>query len=226
MLHPNQVFSIEGSPAWLYIQGFQVRWHLKILKSLKKEVETLTQCSGGSLIHHPDTFFQGEISKQKSLKGLFVRNSLKTGGREGGRSISHDLKVLWVEMLLQLSCIPFHCADVNSCKRSPGRSSGFAVITDSRSYSGMPPAGIFPFIYPRDELLCGHIPSLEGKRQSWPFLSFSVNVLFVFLVKGCPEALWKVQLCKGALVMWDWEKGCRCQKKRWEWMWVKETRKK
>lgn len=99
-------------------------------------------------------------------------NNLKTegkeeGGTEGERSSSssHNLKVPWVEMLLQLSCIPFHCADGNSCKRSPGCSSGFVVITDSRSYSGMPPAGIFPVNYPGDELLCGHIPSLEAKRH-------------------------------------------------------------
>lgn len=135
-----------------------------------------------------------------SLKCLFVRNNLKTEGKEeGGRQEQQQpsLKVLWVEMLLQLSCIPFHWADVNSCKRSPGCSLDFAVIADSRSYSGMPPAGIFPVNYPRDELLCGHISSQEAKRQSWPFQSFSVNVLLVSSERGCPEALWKVQLCKG-----------------------------
>lgn len=144
-----------------------------------KDTQVLEEKSGDSdsvfmwqLDPSPRYFFQGEISKQMSLKWLFVRNKPKIGGREeGGRegersSSSHHLKMLWVEILLQVSCIPFHCADVNSCERSPGCSSGFAVIADSRSYSGMPPAGIFPINSLRDEMLYGHTPSLEAKRQS------------------------------------------------------------
>lgn len=160
------VSSIEGSPVWLYIQGFQVRWYSEILKCLKREVETLTQCSGDSLIHRPSPSLPRRNFKTEVIKVLIREkqpgDGRDGGGRERGREggSSHRLKVLRVEMLLQLSCIPFHCADANSCKRSPGCSSGFAVIMDSGSYSGMPPAGIFPINYARDELLCGHVSSL------------------------------------------------------------------
>lgn len=36
----------------------------------------------------------------------------------------------------------------------------------------------------------------------------------------------KSNYVRGGLVMWDRERGCQCQKKRWEWTWVEETRKK
>lgn len=225
MLHPNRVSSIEGSPAWLYIQGFQVRWHLKILKSLKKEVETLTQCSGGSLIHHPDTFFQGEISKQKSLKGLFVRNSLKTGGREGGASA-----MTW-------RCCGWRCCC--SSLASPSTVQMSTAVKEALGIAQVLLSSLIPeailechllafFLLSTLEMNCCVVTSQAWKERGKVdlFCPFQWMSFLFFLVKGCPEALWKVQLCKGALVMWDWEKGCRCQKKRWEWMWVKETRKK
>jgi len=37
------------------------------LKCLKTEVETFAPCSGGSLVNHPDIFFRGEISKERSF---------------------------------------------------------------------------------------------------------------------------------------------------------------
>lgn len=196
--------SIAGSPVWLYIQGFQVRWHLEILKCLKTEVEALTQCSGGSWVASPSYFLPRRNFKIDVMKVLFCEKQPEDwkegGGRERGRKGERERGAA--------AAITWRCCGWRCCCSSPASPSTVQTPTAVRGaldvtqvlLSSLIPEAILEchllafFLLTTLEMNCCVVASQAWKQRDKPdlFRPFQwMSFLFFFFGERLPWGLVK-----------------------------------
>lgn len=200
--------SIEGSPVWLYIQGFQVKWHLKILKCLKREVET-----DSVFVWQPDPspkYFLPRRNFKTDIIKVVICETQPEDWREGEKERA-------------AAAITWRCCGWRCCCNSPASPSTVQVSTAVKGALGVAqvllsrliPEAILEchllafFLLTPQEMSCCVVTSQAWKQTDKVdlFSPFECMSFLVFLDRGCPEAMWKARLCNGGDLLCGTRKG-------------------